>query len=125
MSTTYEPYKEEKKEKGYAGPYDIGNNHEFRPLISYKNGCTYQGQMNKNTNKREGLGTLTRADGSYYYGMWVNGKRHGRGREVSITGLVFEGIFVDDFKKGYGEESHPCGYMYKGEFVGGKKNGYG
>lgn len=112
-------------ENGYAGPYDISSDHEFRPLMRYKNGCTYQGQMNKATAKREGLGTLTRADGSYYYGMWHEGKRHGRGREVSTTGLVFEGNFTEDFKKGYGEESHPCGYSFKGQFVAGKKCGYG
>lgn len=68
--------------------------------MRYRNGCQYQGQMNKETGRREGLGTLTRADGSYYYGMWVGGKRHGRGREVTVNGLVFEGEYKDDFKNG-------------------------
>ena len=66
----------------YSAPYDVGNNKEYRPMMRYKNGCTYQGEINKSTGKREGLGTLTRADGSFYFGTWKDGKRHGRGREV-------------------------------------------
>ena len=121
----YEQYDPENPPKNFAGPYDIGINLEYRPLMRYRNGCQYQGQMNKETGRREGLGTLTRADGSYYYGMWVGGKRHGRGREVTVNGLVFEGEYKDDFKNGEGEESHQCGYSYKGQFQAGKKHGQG
>lgn len=97
----------------------------MRVVQVYKNGCTYQGELVKATNRREGLGTLTRADGSYYFGYWKDGKRHGRGKEVTSQLTEFEGMYMDDFKNGYGEESNPNGYCYKGFFVSGKKNGHG
>jgi len=108
-----------------TNPYDVGNEREFRPIMRYKNGCTYQGEIDKATGRREGLGTLTRADGSYYFGTWKEGKRHGRGREVNSQRTIFEGEFRDDYRNGYGEESNPNGYYYKGNFVGGRKNGQG
>lgn len=49
---------------------------------SVKEGGMYAGFWNKETNKREGLGTVVWNDGSMYEGFWNNDQPHGHGRMV-------------------------------------------
>lgn len=51
-------------------PADTIENVEFKPFYKTKNGCVYQGEIDKSTGMFEGLGALTKPEGSFYQGWW-------------------------------------------------------
>ena len=59
-----------------------------------KQTATYEGELKKNTNVREGLGKLIKPQG-YYEGWFKDDKYHGYGRMVlDECGGVYEGLWV-------------------------------
>ena len=106
-------------------PSDLNSSLEFKPFHKTKNGCIYQGEVDKQTGLFEGLGALTKPEGSFYQGWWKQGKKNGYGREVSANYTVYVGNFNQNCKCEYGELSHYDGRLYKGTFLNGLKHGRG
>ena len=46
---------------------------------------SYTGEWLKGTETRQGLGTLVKADGTRYYGFFVNDRFHGKGKLTFAT----------------------------------------
>ncbi|CDW87367.1 morn repeat protein [Stylonychia lemnae] len=120
---------------------------EFKKIVK-DDESMYDGQVNSSTGLRDGRGTQTWVDGSYYEGYWKNGKSHGRGRLIHSVGDVYEGLWVNDMANGKGKlviyegpvyvgdflndqqtgkgiETLPSGDYYEGSFVNGAKEGQG
>jgi hypothetical protein len=71
------------------------------------------------------LGECKYADGSTYYGDWMNGKRHGLGKIVERNGYMYYGWWEDDMRHGQGEANYPDGSMFDGDWKYDKKYGFG
>jgi hypothetical protein len=71
------------------------------------------------------LGECKYADGSAYYGDWMNGKRHGLGKLVESNGYMYYGWWEDDMRHGQGEANYPDGSMFDGDWKYDKKYGFG
>jgi hypothetical protein len=71
------------------------------------------------------LGECKYADGSAYYGDWMNGKRHGLGKIVERNGYMYYGWWEDDMRHGQGEANYPDGSMHDGDWKYDKKYGFG
>ena len=71
------------------------------------------------------LGECEYADGSTYYGDWMNGKRHGLGKLVERNGYMYYGWWENDLRHGQGEANYPDGSMYDGDWKCDKKYGVG
>ena len=71
------------------------------------------------------LGECKYADGSTYYGDWMNGKRHGLGKIVERNGYMYYGWWEDDMRHGQGEANYPDGSLYDGDWKYDKKYGMG
>jgi hypothetical protein len=93
--------------------------------LTTKKGCQYCGETDRNTQLFEGLGSLTKPDGSFFQGWWKQGKKNGFGREVAANHTVYTGNFAFNVKRGYGELQHCDGRLFKGQFVDGLKAGHG
>jgi hypothetical protein len=70
----------------------------FKGPILLDNGATYQGEWEKNTELRSGLGIQVWQDGSKYEGYWRDDKANGKGRLIHADGDVYEGIIIYIFK---------------------------
>ena len=51
----------------------------------------YEGQYNKESGLREGLGKETWENGNAYEGFYVNDMRHGQGKMTGTDGRCYEG----------------------------------
>jgi hypothetical protein len=71
------------------------------------------------------LGECKYADGSTYYGDWLNGKRHGLGKIVERNGYMYYGWWEDDMRHGQGEANYPDGSIFDGDWKYDKKYGFG
>jgi hypothetical protein len=71
------------------------------------------------------LGECKYADGSTYYGDWMNGKRHGLGKIIERNGYMYYGWWEDDMRHGQGEANYPDGSTYDGDWKYDKKYGFG
>ena len=119
----------------------------------YKNGDRYEGDWSKDGTKRNGIGTLTYADGSVYVGefqdgeingkgnitfpkgkktqiksydgYWKNGKYNGWGTMIWYNGSRYEGQWLEQKLHGYGEYTGSNGDRYKGQWENDKRNGSG
>ena len=84
------------------GPYDYGTpendgiKREKRPMILLENKTKYEGEWNKKTNERDGMGVLIWPDGSIYEGFWSNNKANGKGRLIHADRDVYIGDWLDD-----------------------------
>lgn len=106
-------------------PTDLSENVEYSACFRTKNGCTYTGQVHRESGLFEGLGSLTKPEGTVYQGWWKQGKKYGFGREVAPNFTIYVGNFCGSCRCGYGELSHHDGRLYKGTFVNGLKHGRG
>ena len=71
------------------------------------------------------LGECEYADGSTYYGDWMNGKRHGLGKIVERNGYMYYGWWENDLRHGQGEANYPDGSTYDGDWKYDKNYGMG
>ena len=71
------------------------------------------------------LGECEYADGSTYYGDWMNGKRHGLGKIVEYNGYMYYGWWENDLRHGPGEANYPDGSTYDGDWKYNKRHGLG
>ena len=71
------------------------------------------------------LGECKYADGSTYYGDWMNGKRHGLGKIVERNGYMYYGWWENDLRHGQGEANYPDGSTYDGDWKYNKRHGLG
>lgn len=70
----------------------FGKVYKTKFLIDYTQFGIYSGTVNIN-NKKHGLGTFIKNDGSYYKGNWLNDKLSGWSYYSDSTGSVFIGKF--------------------------------
>jgi hypothetical protein len=75
--------------------------------------------------RRNGKGTLSRADASRYSGSWKHDKAHGYGVKVFGDGDVYTGEFVLGLFHGAGRYEHSNGEVYSGQYVRGSAQGKG
>ena len=96
------------------------------PFHKYENGHFYAGQVNPDTNKREGQGIYVNAQAnSIYEGYWLDDEYHGRGREIYSMRAVYEGEWQNGKKHGKGIFECLDGLKYEGDYVEGKCHGIG
>lgn len=65
-----------------------------------KGGSTYQGGIKNGI--YHGKGHLTRGNGDYYDGMFLEGKKSGLGK-LKVGDALYEGEFLNDVKHGKGK----------------------
>ena len=107
----------------YEGEFVLG---EFCGQGKYTDKVTgevYVGEWN--SNKRNGKGVLTFADGTTYSGNFAKHKRNGFGEYKNSEGDYYEGEWVDNKIQGKGKMIYNNGDVYEGDFLDGKKNGNG
>jgi hypothetical protein len=112
-------------------------------------GERYEGQIAKDSGKRQGKGVLRWPNGNAYGGEWVDGamcgdgqffhavegdrysggfkddKKHGEGKYTFANGNSYSGQFAFDKRHGTGRYSWMCGDEYDGEWVEGRMHGRG
>jgi hypothetical protein len=85
--------------------------------------CGYEGEMKEG--KRNGKGTLKKADGSVYDGYWENDVKKGQGSFTWANGLKFEGEFSNNLRNGPGTLFLQNGKYLKATWVNDTANGPG
>lgn len=90
--------------------------------MQFKNGM-YKGRCQGGL--PEGKGRLSYKDGSFYFGLWKQGKRAGIGSFYYANGDVFQGYWRDDQKHGKGWFYFHTGDRLYADFWKGKANGEG
>lgn len=125
------------------------NDEEELPYFLDKNGCRYEGNVDKEGNK-EGFGVLYDKRGrleyegqfkndikngkgiafdsegyQVYEGDWINGIKIGAGVNFDRNGnIIFQGEFRDDRRNGNGREIYPNGKIqWSGKYVNGYRTG--
>lgn len=73
----------------------------------------------------DGIGVLTRRDGSRLEGTWTAGLLEGNGRYMDAAGTLYEGLFRAGLPDGEGTRRSPDGRIYRGGFADGKPHGQG
>ena len=94
-------------------------NQSFR----YEDNSTFEGQMI--SNKRNGYGKQTWADGSEYIGYWENDMANGKGKFKYSNGDSYDGDWVDNKATGVGTYIKADGSKYVGEWREDKQHGVG
>ncbi|CAI2367302.1 unnamed protein product [Moneuplotes crassus] len=108
----------------YNGPVDIetgkmnGVGEMYLP-----NGAEYRGDIVQNI--CEGQGRLKLPSGGVYEGMFHDNKFHGKGKFLMREGGFYFGDWVKGHKHGQGKEIAPDGSKYDGQFRHGKYDGKG
>jgi len=108
----------------YNGPVDIetgkmnGVGEMYLP-----NGAEYRGDIVQNI--CEGQGRLKLPSGGVYEGMFHDNKFHGKGKFLMREGGFYFGDWVKGHKHGQGKETAPDGSKYDGQFRHGKYDGKG
>jgi hypothetical protein len=69
-------------------------------------------------------GECVYADGSVYYGQWLNGQRSGRGTMTEIN-VVYDGDWQNDKKYGMGQMNYADGSVYNGYWTNDCRDGVG
>ena len=76
--------------------------------------------------RREGHGIHTEADGSLYEGQWKAGQRHGKGMQSwAASGDKYEGEWKNDLRDGNGRLCFSDGRVYVGGWVKDRPQGRG
>jgi len=83
----------------------------------------YQGDIMNGM--RDGNGTFTFADGSFYTGMWKSNKPSGIGLFHYTDGKYDVGVYLDGFLNSYGRAQYSNGDIYEGYFKKGDMCGMG
>ncbi len=86
--------------------------------VNYANGDSYIGPIVNNV--REGYGTISyKYEDGYdiYEGQFASDKKNGKGKMTYADGNVYEGEFVNDLKSGNGVLTYAEGDVYEGTFV--------
>jgi len=74
----------------------------------------YRGQIDKDDNKRNGLGVITYSSGRVFEGGWKLDKRHGLGYERFQAGNTYEGEYNQGKVHGQGRYDWTSGEFYDG-----------
>ena len=90
----------------------------------YRN-ATYRGQINPQTQMRDGKGVQVGDTGRIYEGEWLSDKRCGTGYEVYKNGNAYKGAFMNNRAHGKGAYFWLDGQVYDGEWMQGRKHGFG
>jgi hypothetical protein len=93
--------------------------------LEFESGAKYQGKVRDN--KPDGIGQMTRPNGSYY-GNFVNGIMHGKGKIVTHGGYTYEGDFTNGIARGKGMIMYPKDSFfqtYEGDVKYGLPSGIG
>ena len=107
----------------YHGERDEDGNKHGRGVQLWANGTKYYGYwINNKVNKK---GKLIHKEGDVYEGEWVDFKAEGYGTYTTLNGTKYEGYWLADKQHGKGMEEWPEGNMYIGEYSQGVKNGKG
>ena len=69
--------------------------------------------------KKNGLGTMTFADGSHYTGEWVDNERHGMGTNSYPSGASYGGMWENGKPHGIGDYTRADGTKYSGLWANG------
>ena len=85
----------------------------------------YVGEVDQQTNQRQGLGICKYENQRNYEGSWNKDKRHGKGYEQFSNGNVYIGDYLEGKVSGKGVYKWLNGDMYDGEWFDGQKHGYG
>ncbi|PRP74309.1 hypothetical protein PROFUN_11811 [Planoprotostelium fungivorum] len=95
-------------------------------VIRYSDGSFYEGSFvkHKGSQIRNGVGRLTKSDGEFYFGDWVNDKRQGTGTQRWAEGAEYSGEWHNDLQTGKGILSNHS-EMYWGDWLNGRTHGYG
>ncbi|KAM3145730.1 hypothetical protein pb186bvf_002025 [Paramecium bursaria] len=72
---------------------------------TYKNGCTYKGEMLNDM--RDGKGTYLHPNGSYYEGEWIKNQMNGKGKFIINDQIIYDGEWENDEYHGQGVETNP------------------
>lgn len=108
---------------------DVFDFHELAAELNfgikrYKN-ATYKGQINQQTQMRDGKGVQINDTGRVYEGEWLADKRCGQGYEVYKNGNAYKGGFMNNRAHGKGAYFWQDGQVYDGEWMQGCKHGFG
>lgn len=74
------------------------------------------GEVNKETDKREGLGITVYKNGRIYEGPWIGDLRQGKGYELYANGCTYEGLFHRGKPEGKGIYRWLSKETYEGEW---------
>lgn len=74
-------------------PVPEGVTRTYSKVKADEQGNHYEGEINTETQHRDGRGHMMYADGSYYEGYWRSDEPSGRGRKIFIDGDYYEGEF--------------------------------
>ena len=66
----------------------------------YDDGAEYDGQVNEQTNSKDGKGILYMPNGDIHEGNWQNGEMNGNGRIIKCNGNIHLGQFNNNLKHG-------------------------
>lgn len=72
----------------------------------------------------DGEGEMRFADGSSYFGSWVDGYRHGHGTYTDSQ-MIYVGEWKYDVPNGHGKANYSTGWSYEGEWANGNHHGFG
>lgn len=93
--------------------------------VVYRNkDLIYEGTFDNNSPL--GVGNLTTKDGTYYSGMWLDGKRCGMGDMIFANGDRYSGDWTNNAFDGFGEYHYVNQHaIYQGEWKEGLQHGNG
>lgn len=86
----------------------------------------YNGEIDRKTKKRDGLGTYQYENQFFQYqGRFKQGIKEGKGKLIMGDGSIVEGEFINGELEGQGTITYPNGNYYKGGLKEGEKEGEG
>eukprot|EP00344_Euplotes_crassus_P000987 CAMPEP_0197006510 /NCGR_PEP_ID=MMETSP1380-20130617/35413_1 /TAXON_ID=5936 /ORGANISM="Euplotes crassus, Strain CT5" /LENGTH=322 /DNA_ID=CAMNT_0042426121 /DNA_START=98 /DNA_END=1064 /DNA_ORIENTATION=+ len=97
----------------------------FKGKSVQENGAEYQGEHDKETGARHGMGTMVWADGARYDGWWRNDRANGPGRLIMASGDMYDGEWINDRANGHGHYIHYRGTEYEGQWHNDLQHGEG
>ena len=107
----------------YDGEWKLGKRDGHGTLTKANGNKFYEG--NWKADKRDGFGVLTAREGEKYEGYWKGGLHHGTGIYKWADGRRYQGKWQDDKQHGLGTQTFPDGQQYEGEWKNGLQHGQG
>lgn len=104
---------------GYDDDYEDERSIQTSGTFTYKNGDTYNGELNADMYPH-GQGTYVYKDYGKYVGQWAEGKMHGKGTFTWTDGSKYVGQFAENEITGVGEMFNTDGSSVKGYWENGE-----